>query len=167
MFSKCNDLVRGCKMYINSSPSRQHNWKRKNYRIISWNMSHVLPSIPSPTNHLQASDHSMPCNICSCRNYTVKKLIKLITTKCIYLGNNFGLMADICGYNSAGLDRAGVPLSITTRLAFFSNFWAACVRAAFGDFRKWDSSCKKSSGKTNLIEFILLCIQKHIHNYIK
>jgi len=51
-----------------------------------------------------------------------KNLIKLITTKCIYLGNNFGLMADICGYNSAGLDRAGVPLSITTRLALFSKF---------------------------------------------
>jgi len=99
-------------------------------------MLHVLLSIFSPTNHLQASDHSMLCNTCSSRNYTVKKLIKLITTKYIYLGNNFGLMADICGYNSAGLDRAGVPLSITTRLAFFSNVCAACVRAAFGDFRK-------------------------------
>lgn len=76
-------------------------------------------------------------------------------------------MADNCGYNSAGLDRAGVPLSITTRLAFFSKFCAACVRAAFGDFRKWDSSWRKSLSKNNLVEFSLLRLQINIQNYIK
>jgi hypothetical protein len=35
-----------------------------------------------------------------------------------------------------GLERAGVPLNIITRLALLSNLCAACVRADFDDFRK-------------------------------
>jgi hypothetical protein len=79
----------------------------------------------------------------SCHLYThCHENLKFHRTNCTYLGNNFGWMADICGYNSIGLERAGVPLSIMTRLAFFSNSPAAWVRADFDDFRKWDSSWK-------------------------
>jgi hypothetical protein len=99
------------------------------------------------------------------KKLNIQKSTKPIKTNYIYLENSFGWIADICGYSSIGLDRAGVPLSIMTRLALFSKSPAACVRADLDDFKKWDSSCEGSLNKS--VKIIFKSAAMYTQNYDK